>query len=95
MDDLTPEELITAIMGFESVHEVPYKRTTVIALKDMLERMLDVRQHKYVEVGDYVLVWHPNFQTSRYPDGMMFIYTKSSYNNSHRSPTPDLDIQDN
>ncbi len=49
------------------------------AIKHQIVVLSDLKNKKCVKVGDYILTWHPKIKTKNWPDGIMMIYTKDSY----------------
>ena len=76
------KEIIDKIEKLKSLGGNQLKKARTQLLKDEILEMSGVKEKGVLEIGGYVLEWHPKMKSKRNQDGVMMIYTKESYERS-------------
>ncbi len=73
------EDIIREIKELEGRKGEPFLKSRIRNLRFKLIQESKVDELGKVEIGDWVLTWHPKIRSKKWPKGIMMIYTKESY----------------
>ena len=73
------EDIIKEVKELEAKSGEPYLKTKIRALKKKLVQESDIKKLGRVDVGEYILTWHPKLKSRNWSDGVMMIYTQESW----------------
>lgn len=78
------ENIINTVKEIKELEEqsgVPLKKSRRALLKNQLITYFMAHELKEMDLGDWVLVYHPKVKYKRYPNGTIQILSKQGYNN--------------